>query len=861
MAEMKTERIPQSAGIGSGDEGDTGGKITISGGTVKCENCQKYAAAIGGGDGSIGGDILISGGNVTAKGCDDSPAVGGGDGKDIGHFKMTGGSLNAEGGKNGAAIGTGNDTDFEGTVEFYGGSANLKGDYTPQFYYGDGTHSEVISSSVIGAGREGDFEGTISFYGGHVTANYPLWGGSSGAKHTFGPGSGGKFKGTINIGDYMQVKEGNLVDVDKRVERLSSESYAFTVEIMECNHSEVNYVYDETNPSQHIRNCKYCKHSELAGHNTKSTSLKLNDDLSSAILTIHCSECRHDYSETVSGDMLTSEVIEDTTHKTYGKRRYTGVIKYFGREIRSQLTRDIDERDTDLTDIRGSIISGVDRVNDWTGETVQPEPIVQMPGKVLTKGVDYDVTYSNSGLDIGMHTLTINGKGSYSGSVTMPYYVRIGVSFTGGEGSIFVNKAFDKMLDLDFNTKWDVDGHGIVRGYFQFERPIKPSGYVITTANDTAKTKYYLPTSWKLKAKLDQSDDWTIISEFNDDNTIEAKNNASYRFDIEKEGVYKYFCFEVTRSRRGDMIYSVSVELAELTIEGRPADYDLSTASISGLYYDWTGEALKPEPTVKIGEKVLTEGVDYDLTYSGTGANVGVYSLTVTGKGEYEGSKKVNYYVGTGVTATEGSKGAIDRENYQYLVDGKEKTKWYVKNNNGQAYIEFHYDQPIRTSGYVLTTANDTANFGSRNPKSWTLKAKLGESDEWITIATVTNDLTLEAKNFEAYRYNIQKEGIYKYFRFEVSEVRSGKEFQLSELTIEGQPLDNDKYDISISGVSSYYECTGEALQPKPTVTTVEKVLTEGVDYDVVYSGLGVNVGAYTLTVTCWTEKQIRSGM
>ena len=51
----------------------------------------------------------------------------------------------------------------------------------------------------------------------------------------------------------------------------------------------------------------------------------------------------------------------------------------------------------------------------YTGKAVTPEPVVKFQGKTLKKGTDYTVTYSNN-VKIGTATVTVSGRGNYSGS-------------------------------------------------------------------------------------------------------------------------------------------------------------------------------------------------------------------------------------------------------------------------------------------------------------------------------------------------------------------------------------------------------------------------------------------------------------
>ena len=109
---------------------------------------------------------------------------------------------------------------------------------------------------------------------------------------------------------------------------------------------------------------------------------------------------------------------------------------------------------------------------------------------------------------------------------------------------------------------------------------------------------------------------------------------------------------------------------------------------------------------------------------------------------------QITYY------ATEGTKGnsytqngVYIIENYKNLVDGDRSTKWCVTQLGNPTFIEFYASEPITPKGYVLTTGNDTDKNPGRNPKSWTIKAKVNKDDDWTVLTTVTDDEMMPAAN------------------------------------------------------------------------------------------------------------------
>ena len=72
---------------------------------------------------------------------------------------------------------------------------------------------------------------------------------------------------------------------------------------------------------------------------------------------------------------------------------------------------------------------------------------------------------------------------------------------------------------------------------------------------------------------------------------------------------------------------------------------DIASATVAAVKdQTYTGKALKPAPSVKMGSVTLKSGTDYTLAY-GSNTNVGTATITITGKGDYTGTKKVTFKV------------------------------------------------------------------------------------------------------------------------------------------------------------------------------------------------------------------------
>lgn len=146
-------------------------------------------------------------------------------------------------------------------------------------------------------------------------------------------------------------------------------------------------------------------------------------------------------------------------------------------------------------------------------------------------------------------------------------------------------------------------------------------------------------------------------------------------------------------------------------------------------------------------------------------------------KGQFHNTPETKH---TGYTVTAGTDG-FDGEDHEKLLDDNKGTKWCA---NGPWNVTFNTASPVQVDGYTLTTGNDTGSESGRNPKNWTLKGKLNESDPWTTIATVTDDNTMPSANTTDVDFVVDNPGSYKYFYFEVTANKSGDIMQLAELQL-----------------------------------------------------------------------------
>ena len=275
-SDVKAAAGNDAAAIGTGDDCDASCTINISDSTVEAHG-GRYGAGIGGGDDTDGGTITISNSTVTADSKTDGAGIGGGESGNGGTISITNNSnVTATGGGYAAGIGGGDHANGgsiiidSSTVRAYGGTdaAGIGGGED-----GDGGHIEIRNGSNvyakgksygsgIGGGEDGDGE-------------YCSIDGSSTVEAVAGADGWGV---SIGYGDYallapyntgsIVLNERSLVNAGKsesdaktysgseRWNAIWSNKYA---KIYTCEHADTYWRYDPDSISSNVYHYKHCK--------------------------------------------------------------------------------------------------------------------------------------------------------------------------------------------------------------------------------------------------------------------------------------------------------------------------------------------------------------------------------------------------------------------------------------------------------------------------------------------------------------------------------------------------------------------------------------------------------------------------
>ena len=242
-------------------------------------------------------------------------------------------------------------------------------------------------------------------------------------------------------------------------------------------------------------------------------------------------------------------------------------------------------------------------------------------------------------------------------------------------------------------------------------------------------------------------------------------------------------------------------------------DISKCTGTVEGSYV-YTGEKIEPKLVVKDGSTTLVEGVDYTIA-SKTGTNAGVAHVTIKGIGNYTGTLTIDYTIAKANLANATVLNAAGKADYdvEYIGTAQKPNVATVKIGNK---VLTPYNPITKTGDYTITYDENAVEVGSY---SFTIKAVAGsknvEGEYTGTFKVTPNQLT-------------------GYFEAKLS----GK-------------VANPKKPLEVKETGAYY--TGSAITIDSFKTkyvlknnTDNKVLTEGKDYELVYTD-NVNAGVATV--------------
>lgn len=320
---------------------------------------------------------------------------------------------------------------------------------------------------------------------------------------------------------------------------------------------------------------------------------------------------------------------------------------------------------------------------DYTGSPITPQIRVYNNITLMTPGTDYTVTYKNNTnaatpKSAEPPTIIVKLKGNYSGTLT-EYFTINPVSLSAAKAAGTLEAA-----DIALMVKSSGNENKVQKItpmiYFQGKKLVNNKDYTLSyDAVDGEKKAYADPGTYaiKINAKSANFTDGTTVNEIICENTgsqtFMPLNNTAVKIALSaKSALVDEPAPKLTVTCNGKLLTEGNEYFANLTggdkigtatyvVTGNPAKgfcgqkavaYAVKAIPVSELTIKTPSitpvakSGAKPAVTVKYGDTVLTQGVDYKVSYS---RNTSIYRqgvVKVTGIGKYTGSKSQNFSIG-----------------------------------------------------------------------------------------------------------------------------------------------------------------------------------------------------------------------
>ena len=338
----------------------------------------------------------------------------------------------------------------------------------------------------------------------------------------------------------------------------------------------------------------------------------------------------------------------------------------------------------------------------YDGEEHKNKPTVEdtKTKATLKEGTDYELSYSEDVVNAGTVTVTVTGIGNYEGSFEVTYQItKRHVTLTSADaekvydGSALTNDTVtvggDKFAKKEGAT-YNVTGMQIEKGSskntftYTLNEGTLAGNYDIETFEGTLKvTAFENEVVVTVKGNKDtatydgnpHSVEGYVITDIS--NKLYKADYIGFTGKAKAEGIAAgTYHMNLTAQQFSNTSASFDnvtfvVEDGTLTISPKSITPDgpdtpeekktgITVTAPEGSKYDGEEHKNKPTVTDTKTDKVLVEGTDYELSYSKDVINAGTVTVTVTGKGNYEGSFEVTYEITKrNVTLTSGSASKI----------------------------------------------------------------------------------------------------------------------------------------------------------------------------------------------------------
>ena len=503
----------------------------------------------------------------------------------------------------------------------------------------------------------------------------------------------------------------------------------------------------------------------------------------------------------------------------------------------------------------------------YDGTNQKPTVTAKDGENTMTPGTDYTLT-NEGGTNVGVYYAYIDGKGNYSGRTSKPFYIitQNAAAFvvsdiadteydgtakepvitvtdnTTAPGTVLVK---DEDYTVSYLNNKDagiatviVTGMGsyagtVTKNFNITPKPLAAEMISVSPGTFTFNGSLQRPDVTVTDGTIMKANDYTVINSGN-------VNQGTYYVTVIGQGNYKGTITNVAQTK-----YTIT----PLSI----AEADVNLYELPSYVYD--GTAKNPSVREVLVNNYVVPTTGYDVSY-GTNIVAGPASITITGKGNFTGTKTVNFTI----AQKEITSDMILLSNTEYIYTGELKKPEvtvkqgettltldtdYTLSNNGGIYVG-QYDVTVTGKGNYTGTASQTYNIIAQEAGSFVVTLSTesvvytgGEQKPAVTVKK--GDVTLNEGTDYTVMYidninvgmatvTVRGKGNY--------EGTVNKTFFITPKTLTG--------DMVTLSASSF---TYNGVQQRPGVTVSDHDFLTSNDYYITNEG-GVNIGSYNVIIT-----------
>lgn len=480
----------------------------------------------------------------------------------------------------------------------------------------------------------------------------------------------------------------------------------------------------------------------------------------------------------------------------------------------------------------------------YNGSTLSPAVTVKYGNVTLKKNTDYTVAYSDN-VNAGTGTITITGKGIYGGSVNKTFTIKtLGISATAVSetgNKVYTGSVIKPVPAVKVGGRTLKNGTDFTVSYIDNTEP------GTATLKVTGKGNYSGNVSkiFKITARAINDVEVTVPDTVFTGEQVKPDVVVSY-------GNYQFISdSDYTLSFKDN----VNIGTASVVITGKnhlsgsrtvtfPIEKaDISSTEIAVKNATFTGSAIKPSVTVKLGNVALKEGTHYTLSYKNN-VNAGTAQVTISGKGSLEGTVTKDFTIAKANI----SKASISASG-TYAPDGVKIGINAKFGNYTLKSSDYSFTAPTAAGEQTLIISGN-GNFSGKA----TLKCNVAKAD----IANAKSSLSLSTDG-KGYTVTVIYDGVLltqgKDYKVAVTESSTGV-----SAVITG--IGNYGGTATLSGISNELEAfenavvtigkvtyNGTAQLPSVTVKIGSVTLKRGTDY-ILSAYDNTNAGTATAVIT-----------